>query len=177
MCFGVRTAGDPLSLAFAVRQTINKIDPRLPVIDIRTQTDQIDRTLAHERMFAGLSSLFGLLALVLVAVGIYGTLAHAVVQRTGEIGMRMALGASRLRVLWLVLRESLLLAICGLAIGLPAALALARVIASRLFGVTAHDSWSIAASCLILLAVSALAGFVPANRASRIDPLRALRYE
>ncbi len=128
-------------------------------------------------MFAGLSSLFGLLALALVAVGVYGTLAYAVARRTSEIGVRMAMGASPLKVLWMVLRESLLLAACGLALGLPAALFLARVIASRLFGVTAHDSWSLAATGMILLAVAAVAGFVPANRASRIDPLRALRYE
>jgi len=128
-------------------------------------------------MFAGLSSLFGLLGLLLVSVGVYGTLAYGVTQRTAEIGVRMALGASRWRVRWMVLRESLLLAGSGLAIGLPAALALSRLVASRLFGVTPHDGWSIAATAAVLATSAILAGLLPANQASRIDPLRALRCD
>ncbi len=177
MCFGVRTTGDPLSMIPAVRETMKNLAPALPVIDVRTQTDQINRALEQERLFAGLSSLFGVLALLLVSVGVYGTLAYAVTRRTVEIGIRMALGASRARVLWMVLRESVLLAGCGLAIGLPAALGLARLVAGRLFGVAAHDGWIIAATTVVLLATAILAGFLPANRAARIDPLRALRCE
>ncbi len=177
MCFGVRTAGDPSLMIPAVRETMSNLFPALPVIDIRTQTDQINRAVEQERMFAGLTSLFGGLALLLVSVGLYGNLAYAVTRRTSEIGIRMALGASRARVLWMVLRESVLLAGCGLAIGLPAALGLARLVAGRLFGVAPHDGWSMAATTAVLLITAILAGFLPANRASLIDPLRALRCE
>jgi len=177
MCVAVRTAGDPLLHVAAVHATMRSLDPTLPVIDIRTESDEIDRALKQERMFAGLSSLFGLLGLLLVSVGVYGTLAYGVTQRTAEIGVRMALGASRWRVRWMVLRESLLLAGSGLAIGLPAALALSRLVASRLFGVTPHDGWSIAATAAVLATSAILAGLLPANQASRIDPLRALRCD
>ncbi len=177
MCFGIRTAGDPLSMAAVVRETMRSVEPALPLIDIRTQGAQIDRALEHERLFAGLSSLFGLLALLLVAVGLYGTLAYAVAQRTGEIGIRVALGATRLRVVWMVLRESLWLAGCGLIIGLPAALITGRLASYRLFGVSAHDGVTIALTATILFATAAVAGFVPAHRASRINPLLAIRQE
>jgi predicted permease len=177
MCFAVRTAGDPLSLVGGIRETIRRIDPALPVIDIRTQKEQIVRILEHERMFAGLSSLFGLLALLLVGVGLYGTLGYAVVQRTSEIGIRAALGATRQGILWMVLRESLLLAGCGLIVGLPAALLLARLLASRFFRVEAHDFVTILVTVTVLLVTAAIAGFAPANRASRIDPLLAMRHD
>ncbi len=177
MCFAVRSTGDPLSLVPVIRETMQSIDPALPLMDIRTQSSQINRALEHERMFAGLSSLFGMLALLLVAVGLYGTLAYAVVRRTGEIGIRVALGATRLRVLWMVLRESLVLAGCGLVTGLPAALALGGLAASRLFGVEVHDTLTITVTGGTLLATAAVAGFVPAHRASRIDPLLAIRHE
>jgi ABC-type antimicrobial peptide transport system permease subunit len=160
-----------------MRETMRSIDPALPLMDIRTQCSQINRALEHERMFAGLSSLFGLVALLLVAVGLYGTLAYAVTQRTGEIGIRVALGATRLRLLWMVLRESLVLSGCGLFIGLPAALFLGGLAASRLFGVEAHDSLTVMMTVGTVLATAVVAGFVPAQRASRIDPLLAIRHE
>jgi predicted permease len=177
MWFEVRTAGDPLAMSGAIRETIRRIDAGLPLIGIKTQKQQMDESLAQERMFANLSSLFGLLALVLVAVGLYGTLAYAVVRRTSEIGIRMALGAGRSQVLWMVLRESLLVVLCGLALGLPAAFGLTRFIASMLFGVKAYDLPAIAATVIILAAAGGTAGLLPANRAARIDPLRALHYE
>ena len=177
MCVALRTAEAPLLSAAAVRAVMRSIDPTLPVIDLRTETDDIDRALNQERMFAGLSSLFSLLGLLLVSVGVYGTLAHGVRRRTAEIGVRMALGASRSRVRWMVLRESLLLAGSGLAIGLPVALAVSHFVASRLHGVTPYDGWSIAATTMVLATSAILAGLVPANQASRIDPLRALRCD
>jgi predicted permease len=177
MSFEVRTAGDPLAMTGAIREAIRRIDPNLPLIGIKTQQQQIDESLAQERMFANLSSFFGLLALVLVAVGLYGTLAYAVLQRTSEIGIRMALGAGRAQVLWMVLRESLLVVLCGLAVGLPAALALTRFIASMLYGVKPYDAPAIVATIIILAIAGSAAGMLPANRASRVDPIRALRYE
>ena len=177
MCFAARSTGDPLSLVPVMRETMRSIDPALPLMDIRTQSSQINRALEHERLFAGLSSLFGLVALLLVAVGLYGTLAYSVAQRTGELGIRVALGATRWRLLWMVIRESLVLAGCGLAVGLPAAFALGGLAASRLFGVEVHDSLTIAITGGTLLATAAVAGFVPAHRASRIDPLLAIRHE
>ncbi|HYK90149.1 MAG TPA: ABC transporter permease, partial [Acidobacteriota bacterium] len=177
MCFGVRTTGDPLLMVPAVRDAMRSVAPALPMIDIRTQGDQINRALEQERMLAGLSSLFGVLALLLVFVGVYGTLAYAVTRRTGEIGIRMALGASPSLVSWMLLREALLLAGCGLVVGLPVALASARLVASRFFGVAAHDGWTILTTSMVLSVAAILAGFLPANRASHIDPIQALRYE
>ena len=118
-----------------------------------------------------------ILALLLVAVGVYGTLSYSVERRAAEIGIRMALGAPRAAVVWTFLRESLVIAGIGLAVGLPAALALARLLASSLFGVTAHDGPTIASTLIVPAVVAALAGFLPASRASRIDPIRALRQE
>jgi predicted permease len=176
-CFVVRTAGDPLAMSAAVRGAIRGIGPNLPVFNIKTQRQQIDEALGRERMLALMSSFFGVLALVLVGVGVYGTLTYAVTGRTREIGIRMALGARRAGVVWTILRESLVMACLGMAIGLPAALALARLVAASLFGVETHDGVTIAATVLLLSALAALAGFLPANRASRIDPIRALRHE
>jgi len=177
MSFEVRTAGDPLSITAALRDIMRHVDPNLPLIGIQTQEQLIDEALGQEHMFARISSFFGLLALLLVTVGVYGTLAYAVTRRTGEIGIRIALGAGRPQVLWMVLRESLLVVACGLAAGIPAALLLSRYIASMLFGVKAYDAASMAATILILAAAGALAGFIPARRSSRISPIRALRYE
>jgi macrolide transport system ATP-binding/permease protein len=177
MCFAIRTAGDPLAILPGVQETIREIDRALPLIDIRTQSDQIARALEQERMFAGLSSLFGGLALLLVAVGLYGTLGYSVLQRTGEIGIRVALGATPMRVLSMVMRESLLLAGCGLAVGLPVALGLANLVTSRLYGVAAHDGMTVLSTAMVVFLTAALAGFCPASRASRIDPLRAIRHD
>lgn len=177
MWVAVRTANDPLLSVAAVRATMQGIDATLPVIDIRTGSDDLDRALNQEHLFATLSSWFGLLGLLLVSVGVYGTLAFGVTRRTPEIGVRMALGASPWRVRRLVLGESLLLAASGLAIGLPAALALSRFVASRLFGVTPYDAWSLVATAAVVATAAILAGLLPANQASRIDPLRALRSD
>jgi predicted permease len=177
MWFEVRTAGDPLAVTAAAREAIRRIDARLPLMDIKTQERQIDEALAEERMFARISSCFGLLALLLVAVGVHGTIAYRVARRTGEIGIRMALGAGRRSVLWMVLRESLLVVACGLAVGTPAALILTRYVASMLFGVKQYDAPTIVVTLLLLAGAGALAGLLPANRASCIDPMKALRSE
>jgi predicted permease len=136
-----------------------------------------DETLTQERLVAMLSSFFGLLALLLVSVGLYGVMSYTVTRRTAEIGIRMALGARRADVLWLVLRETLVLLLAGAALGLPAALGAGRLISSMLFGLTPADSVTIVAAVAFLLAVATLAGYLPARRASRIDPMTALRYE
>lgn len=177
MCFGVRTTADPLSVVSAVREAMKNVAPGLPMIDLRTQRDQIGRALEQERMLAWLSSLFGGLALLLVSVGVYGTQAYSVSRRTREIGVRIALGASRASVTWMVTRESVVLACSGLAIGLPAALGSARLVTSRFFGVAAHDGWILATTTLVLIAACVMAGLLPASRASRIDPIHALRCE
>jgi len=177
MCYAVRTAGDPLAMTAAVREAVRKVDANLPLFNVKTQSRQIEEALANERMLAQISSFFGALALLLVAVGIYGTLSYTVTRRTGEIGIRMALGARAATVVWTILRESLALAGAGLATGLPAALALARLVESSLYGVRAYDGVTIAAVVIVIPAIAGAAGFLPANRASRIDPIRALRHE
>jgi predicted permease len=177
MWFEVRTAGDPLAMAAAVRKAVREIDPNLPLMDVKTQEQQIDQALSTERMFAKTSGCFGLLALLLVAVGVYGTIAYAVARRTNEIGIRMALGAGRKRMLWMVMRESLTVVACGLAVGTPVALILTRFVASMLFGVKQYDALTITVALLVLAAAGAAAALLPAMRASRIDPMQALRCE
>lgn len=172
-----RTAGSPARMVSRIRQEIQAIDRNLPVYDVRTLTDQVSRSLRRERMFATLSSFFGLLALVLTCVGLYGVIAYAVARRTNEIGVRMALGAERSDVLWMVLRETLLLVLSGAAIGVPAALAATGAIKKMLFGLTATDPATIAVATAVLIAVGVFAGYLPARRAASLDPTAALRHE
>jgi predicted permease len=173
----VRGAGDPNALIAAVRREVNSLDPNLPVFNVKTFADQIDESVSRERLVAMLSSFFGLFALLLASLGLYGVMAYAVARRTREIGIRMALGASAGNVLWLVLRETLLVMTVGIAIGLPAALGAAQLIAGLLFGLTPTDPLTITLATLLMIAISALAGYLPARRASRVDPMVALRYE
>jgi macrolide transport system ATP-binding/permease protein len=177
MFFEVRAAGDPRALIPVVRAVVGKVDPELALIGLKTQSDQVEESLGQERMFARLCGFFGGAALLLVAIGLYGALAYTVTRRTNEIGIRMALGARRGGVVWTVLRESLVLIVCGVAAGIPVALATTRLVASQLYNVRPSDPATIVAAMLILGAVGALAGFVPARRASRVDPMVALRYE
>jgi ABC-type antimicrobial peptide transport system permease subunit len=153
------------------------MDSDLPLLDVKTQTGQIDEMLVQERMFAKLTSAFGLLALVLACVGLYGIMAYAVVRRTNEIGIRMALGAERRSILTLVMREVVLLVVAGASIGTPLAIAATRLVASALFGVSPTDPATFALATLIMVAVAASAGYLPARRAARVDPMVALRYE
>ena len=137
----------------------------------------IQNGLLRERLIATLSGFFGLLALLLACVGLYGILAYGVASRTNEIGLRMALGAQRRDVLWLILREALLLVLIGVAVGLPAVMAATRLVSSLLFGLTPADPTSIGAAAILMFAVAAGAGYFPARRATKVDPMVALRYE
>jgi macrolide transport system ATP-binding/permease protein len=177
MAFALRTAGDPLSYVRSVRETVRRADPRLPVSDVQTQTAEIAADMSQETTLASLCSAFALLALTISCVGLYGTMSYTVVRRTGEIGIRMALGAHRRAVVWMVLREVALLALAGLAISLPAALVTSKFIESFLFGMKPNDPLALALAVAILLSAALLAGYVPARRAARIDPMIALRHE
>jgi predicted permease len=177
MTFEVRTAGPPTSLAATVREIIGSIDPNLPVFGLMTQTDQIETSLRQERLFAALGTLLAGVALLLSAIGLYGLLAYAVTRRTPEIGLRMALGAARGSVLWMVLRESLVLTAIGLAAGIPAALLAMTTLRAMLFGLAPRDPATIAGAATVMLLLAMAASFVPARRASRLDPMVALRIE
>ncbi|HXJ94334.1 MAG TPA: ABC transporter permease [Terriglobia bacterium] len=173
----VRTGGNPTSVLNAVRRVIQDLDRNVPMREVMTQTEQIDQATFQERLFAQLSSFFALLALVLACVGLYGMMSYAVARRTNEIGIRMALGAEQAKILGMVLREAMTLAGLGIAIGVPAALAVSRLIAAMLYGLKPTDPLTIALATTVLAAVAFLAGFLPAQRASRVDPMVALRYE
>ena len=170
MHFEVRTAGNPSAMIPAVRQVVEELDRNLPLYDVKTQTQQVDELLLQERLFAKLSSFFGALALLLACVGLYGILSYAVARRTSEIGIRMALGAQRANILGMVLRETLLLVVIGVAVGVPAALAASRLasspMAGLLFGLKATDPVTIVFATVVMVAVAAIAGFLPARRAS-----------
>jgi ABC-type antimicrobial peptide transport system permease subunit len=139
--------------------------------------DQLDESLAAQRVIASLSAFFGILATLLAAIGLYGVMAYTVTRRTREIGIRLALGAGRGNLLTLVMREVAVLTLVGVAIAIPAALALTRLVRSELYGIVPNDPLSIVLAALLLISVALLAGYIPANRATRVDPLRALRYE
>jgi predicted permease len=175
--FVVRYTGDFSSVSSAVRRTIHDIDRTLPITDVTTMDEWVARSITDQRVVAQLSTFFGLLAIFLSAIGIYGLMSYVVSRRTNEIGIRMALGAERMHVRWLVLREVLALVAIGIAIGVPAALLSSRLVASMLFGLKATDSASLLSAVAVMLAIAALAGYLPARRASRVDPMVALRYE
>ena len=173
----VRTAGDPASVASAVRIVLKQAAPGLPTATIRTMNERVADTLVTDRMIANLSAAFGILAVVLVSIGLYGVMAYATSGRTNEIGIRMALGAQRSGILWLILRESLLLVLIGAAIGVPLVFAAGRWISSLLFGLRPADPGALAFAIALMFAVAALAGYIPARRATRINPMAALRQE
>jgi predicted permease len=175
--FYVRSSASPESLYAALRSEVKELDSSMPVFQMQTLESQLNDTLLTERLIAMLSAGFGGLATLLACVGLYGVMAFAVARRTKEIGVRMALGAHAGSVLWLVMREVLLLLGIGLAIGVPTAIALGRFVANQLYDVKAQDPWIAALAVVLLAGVAGLAGFVPARRASRTDPLIALRYE
>ncbi len=174
--FEVRTVGDPMQMASAVRRVAQDLDSNLTLYQIRTQVDQINMSLFQERLFARLTSFFGMLAALLACVGVYGIMAFAAAQRTREIGIRMALGASRGGILGMVLRETCLLVAIGIAIGILVALGASRLI-STLFGLKPTDPLTISVAALLMVAAAVFAGYVPARRAARVDPMIALRYE
>jgi predicted permease len=173
----IRAAGDPTALASAVRAQISSAGPDILITDVITLARQVDQTLLEERLVSTLAGFFGLLALLLASIGLYGTMSYSVVRRTNEIGIRMALGASRSGVVWLVLRDTLLMIAAGMAIGIPAAIGGARYIQSELYGLKPADAVSLVSASLLLTMVAVLAGYLPALRASRVDPMAALRDE
>ena len=177
MTLVVRTAGDPASLRGNVRSVVQRINRNIPLYSVKTISEQIDAALAADRMMALLIAVFGAAALLLASVGIYGVVAYAVSQRTREIGIRMALGARSVDVLRLVVREGMSMAIAGVVVGFAGALALTRLIGSLLFGVTSTDLPTFAVVTLGLLLIALIACYVPALRATKVDPLKALRYE
>jgi predicted permease len=177
MTFELRTAGNPLALAKTVRKIVHESAPNVPVTNMMTQTQRIDNTINQERTFANLCTAFAVLALMIACVGLYATMAYAVSRRTNEIGIRMALGAERRRVIWMILREVLALAAAGLVVGLICAWSAMSAIKSFVFGMKPADPFAIVLATAILITALVLAGFAPAARASRIDPLTALRHE
>jgi predicted permease len=172
----VRTFANPADMAGAIRMQVRALDKNMPV-EIRLFSELIDENLAQERLIATLSGFFGGLALLLTAMGLYGVIAYGVQRRTRDIGIRISLGAGRRAVEWMVVRDSLLLAGLGVAVGVPASLWLSRLVRQQLFGVTATDPATIAAASLFLVAVAVLAGYLPARHAARVDPMVALRQE
>jgi predicted permease len=177
MAFAVRTAVDPAGVMPAVREAVRTIDPNLPLMDMSTQMEQIERRFEQERIFARAYVLFGALALLVAAIGLFGLMSYTVTRRTPEIGIRMALGAEQRTVLRMVLRESLVLVAIGVVIGVAAAAGAGRLLSSLLFGIEPHDAFSSVAAVVVMVAVAALAGYIPARRASRVDPMLALRHD
>jgi predicted lysophospholipase L1 biosynthesis ABC-type transport system permease subunit len=173
----LRVHGAPLAILPAARKALQEIDPNLPLIEPTTQQAQFETTISQQLLFARLAGFFGLLAVVLVATGLYGTLAYRVSNRTVEIGVRMAVGARRGQVVWMVLRDSLMLTAIGVAIGIPLATLVGRTLTSTLYGVKPYDVASFAIAALGVVIVGAAASLVPARRAAAIDPLQALRSE
>jgi len=177
MMVALHTAQEPASVLPAARAAVAEMDRDLPLTDVRTMQEQVGTTMANERIFAQLTSGFGVLALVLASIGIYGIMAYTVARRTSEIGIRMALGARQAQVLGMVLREVSWMGLAGVALGVGAALGLARLVASMLYGLKAWDPATLVGIAVLLMGIALLAGLGPARRAARIDPTQALRHE
>jgi putative ABC transport system permease protein len=173
----VRTRGNPSAMAGALRAAVKAADPELPTFAVRTLDEIVSDRTAQRRLSVILISVFGTLALVLAAVGIYGVMSYAVTQKTQEIGIRMALGAEKDHILKMILRHGTAMAVLGIGIGLVAAFALARTMTSLLFETSATDATTYALVPAVLMAVAILACYVPARRATRVDPMVALRHE
>jgi ABC-type antimicrobial peptide transport system permease subunit len=177
MHFEVRTAGNPMDFVSAVRRVAQEMDRNLAPYEVKSQVEQIDESLFQERLFARVTSFFGALGALLACVGIYGVMAFAVAHRTREIGIRVALGASPGQIAAMILRETIALVGVGIAIGIVLALGGSRLISTLLYGLKPTDPLTIAMTALLMLAAAIFAGYVPARRATKVDPMVALRYE
>jgi ABC-type antimicrobial peptide transport system permease subunit len=175
--FEVHYTGEFNTVSSAVQRTIHDVSHTLPITRVTTLDEQVGRSITNQRLVAQLSAFFGLLAVFLCCIGIYGLMSYVVARRTNEIGIRMALGAERANVRWLVMREVLVLVAIGVAVGVPVALAGNRLVSTMLFGVKGTDPMSLAMAIVTMLFVAMMAGYLPARRASRIEPVVALRYE
>ncbi|MBV8843968.1 MAG: FtsX-like permease family protein, partial [Bryobacterales bacterium] len=167
----------PLTYVTTVREIVHRADARVPVTNVTSQTAQLDRTIAQEIAFAKLGAVFAILALAIACVGLYGTLSYNVARRTNEIGIRMALGAQRTGVIGMILRDVVTMVLLGLAIGVPVALATSKFVSSFLYAMRPSDPLAITTAATAMLGAALLAGYAPARRASRIDPMTALRHE
>ena len=177
VAFYVRTATGSKSAYLALRNAVGKLDASMPVYELKTLKAQLDETLLTDRLVALLSAGFAFLATLLAAIGLYGVMAFVVARRTRELGVRMALGAQPASVIWLVMKETLFLLVVGLAVGVPCAMALGRYVSTQLYGIQSSDPWIAVSTILMLATVAAAAGMIPAHRASRIQPILALRFE
>ena len=173
----IRTNGRPEQVANDIRAVVRRIDPNLPLFDINTMATQVQNNISTPRLMATLSSFFGLLALTLSAIGLYGVLAYSVSKRTGEIGIRMALGADRRNILRLILGETSQVVSVGIASGLAITWAASRLVKSMIYGLSAHDARVLVVSACLLLLVALLAALLPARRAVQVDPMVALRCD
>jgi predicted permease len=177
LTYALRTAGDPFLSLKTVREIVHQADSRVPLTNVKTQAAEIDQTINQEIIFAKLCTAFAILALVIACAGLYGTMSYNVARRTGEIGIRIALGAHRGAIVWMVLRDVFVLAAVGLAIGVPTALSMSKFIESLLFGMKPNDPLALTAAVATLVSAAIVAGYLPARNASRIDPMVALRHE
>jgi ABC-type antimicrobial peptide transport system permease subunit len=175
----LQAEGDPASVTGEVRAVLAEVDPNLPLLDVKTISQQVDGFMDNERLISQLSSFFSLLALALASIGLYGVMTYNVVRRTNEIGIRIALGAQANRVLWMVLKESMLLLGIGVVLGIPATLAATRLAQAQLFGLSPSDPVTLAVPVIIIIIamVTLAAAYLPARRAMGVDPMVALRYE
>jgi ABC-type antimicrobial peptide transport system permease subunit len=175
--FEVRYSGDPHATIAEVRTAAASVDPNLPLVYQGTLAEQVDRSVASQSLTARLSAFFGFLAVFLASIGIYGLMSYGVARRTNEIGIRVALGAPPSRVLWMILRDGLLFAGTGLALGVPIALAAGQLVSDMLFGIKPADPATMVVAATLLAVLNVAAGYLPARRAMRVDPLAALRCE
>ena len=175
--FHVRTAGDPLALTSTVRAVVQGLDPSLPIAELDSMNNHIGTSLWQESLFARLTGIFSGLALTLACIGLYGTISYGVGRRRSEIAVRMALGARYSQVLWMVLRQALVLAAAGVIVGVPLALWSSRYLGSLLYGLGPRDPVTIALTAIVLIAVASLAGYLPARRAALVDPATALKQD